>query len=298
MTTLDPAAYLAMPVVAQRLTLAGLGFHIFPLTPGAKTPLPGSRGFKDATTDPDEILGWPAGTGTGIATGASGLVVIDCDNHTGQAPPPPWDVPGVHTGEDALALLFTHEDPRDSPWARCPTVLTPSGGVHLYYRAAEAPIKNSAGRLAWQVDVRAQGGYVVAPGTTLAEGGTYRPIHWPQEPPPVPGWVEHLLRPPAPRPAPPRPSGGSIFAPAPGHDPDAPEADRIRMAVARKVAEAQSGERNQLLNWGAYRLAEQGLLDDVGQAMLTDAARAIGLTDQEIANTLRSATRATQGATA
>lgn len=311
MTTIHPDTFLAMPVTAQRLILAGLGFHIFELAQGKKKPLPGSRGFKDATTDPDTILGWGQDTNTGIATGASGLVVLDCDNHEGTTPETPWDLPGITTGEDALAMLWHTEteagraEAGTSPWAECPATLTPSGGVHLIYRArTPGRVRNSAGKLAWQVDVRANGGYIVAPGSILDgsdEGdtpGIYRPLHWPQDTPTAPEWLEETLAPPA-RPFTPAraAASGSIFAPAPGPDPDAPEADRIRLAVARKVAEAQPGERNQLLNWGAYRLAEQQLLDQVGAGMLADAARAIGLTDQEITNTLRSATRATQGAT-
>ena len=42
-------------------------------------------------------------------------------------------------------------------------VATPSGGCHYYYRAAGQRVTCSAGKLAAGIDVRGEGGYVVAP---------------------------------------------------------------------------------------------------------------------------------------
>ncbi|MEX5274719.1 bifunctional DNA primase/polymerase [Kocuria carniphila] len=193
------AGFMGHNPAQQRLLMAARGWHLFPLEPGKKTPYPGSRGYKDATTDPAKLLNWPEGAGVGIATGASGLLVVDCDNKP-SAPPAPWNVPGVTNGEDALALLWEHCDRGPTPWAECLSVLTPSGGAHLYFQARSGEIGISASLLAWQVDVRAQGGYVVAPGTRLTEGtkrtaGVYIPVHWPAVLPIAPAWLEERLRP-------------------------------------------------------------------------------------------------------
>src|SRR4051794_22759713 len=63
-----------------------LGWAVFPLAPGQKTPLT-AHGFKDATTDEAKIRGWwkahPAAN-IGIACGSvSGIVVLDEDPRNG-----------------------------------------------------------------------------------------------------------------------------------------------------------------------------------------------------------------------
>ncbi len=64
------------------LGYAGLGWPVFPLSPGTKVPLKGTRGFEDATTDPDQIrrwwARWPAAN-IGLPPGAAGMVAIDLD---------------------------------------------------------------------------------------------------------------------------------------------------------------------------------------------------------------------------
>ena len=51
---------------------------------------------------------------------------------------------------------------------------TPSGGQHLYFRTSFASkIKNSAGKLGLGIDVRGEGGYVIAEGSSI-EGKTYK----------------------------------------------------------------------------------------------------------------------------
>jgi len=53
------------------------------------------------------------------------------------------------------------------------TVETPSGGMHLYFRAPEGmTIKNSVSDLAEGVDVRGHGGYVIVPPSST-ESGSY-----------------------------------------------------------------------------------------------------------------------------
>src|SRR5690606_8717093 len=109
------------------------------------------RGFHDASTDPTEPRTWPRDTyGVAIATGRplrSGgfLWVLDVDvKHDGDYSV--WELEEVH-GE------------LPPTW----TVRTPSGGWHRYYRTPE-PLACRTGFLPG-LDVRAGGGYVVAPPT-------------------------------------------------------------------------------------------------------------------------------------
>jgi hypothetical protein len=84
--------------------------------------------------------------------------------------PQPWRGAGVRCGEDMLAAVAEqagHEVPGDTL-----TVRTPSGGLHLYFRAPEgvALRKTEGDRgngLGWKIDTRAWGGYMVARGSLI-----------------------------------------------------------------------------------------------------------------------------------
>ncbi|GGM43935.1 bifunctional DNA primase/polymerase [Dactylosporangium sucinum] len=113
------------------------------------------HGLYAATLDPDRlgamVAAQPAGL-LAIRTGAvSGLVVVDID-------------PG-HGGTLDPALM---------PETAC--VVTGSGGWHLYYRHPGTAVLNSQGRLAGGIDVRGDGGYVVAPPSIHPR--TARPYRW------------------------------------------------------------------------------------------------------------------------
>jgi len=132
-------------------------WQIFPLTPGAKVPLKGSRGFLDSSDNESVIAKWWAenqDANIGIATGErNAILVIDVDrNHKN-------DVDGgetLHALEKALG-----------PLPDTPIVLTPNGGQHIYFRYPDGyDIHNGAG-IADGIDIRANGGYVVAPPSTL-----------------------------------------------------------------------------------------------------------------------------------
>src|ERR1700731_4411538 len=81
-----------MALVDYALQYAARGWFIFPLAPRSKLPLiskkSGGKGFHDATTDLKQIEAWWAReplANIGIATGASGLVVLDADGPEGLA---------------------------------------------------------------------------------------------------------------------------------------------------------------------------------------------------------------------
>jgi hypothetical protein len=115
------------------------------------------RGVKDSVADPDTIRRWCAefpDANVGIATGAaSGLVVLDVDPR--------------HGGDTSLvALERYHGSLPDTP-----RVLTGGGGVHLYF-AIHQPVGNRTG-FAPGIDLRGDGGFVVAPPSLHASGRRY-----------------------------------------------------------------------------------------------------------------------------
>lgn len=172
--------------------------------------------FHAATTDPNLIRTWWSANprfGVGISCGPAGLVVIDVDAHGAQVPDrdrllpgipihPEVDLTGLASGYDTIALLAAlreQPDPtQDSTTLRIPT---PSGGLHIWYATeAHHPAFNSSTgsgaktALAWQVDVRAAKGYIVAP-FTVTDAGTYTPVDPTVRPAPLPLWLaDELIR--------------------------------------------------------------------------------------------------------
>lgn len=116
------------------------------------------RGCLDATTEPAQIRAWwtqwPEAN-VGVATGG-GLVVIDIDPR--------------HGGEDGFDDVVER-------FGRLPDTVeavTGSRGRHIYLRVPEGvEVRNSASALAPGVDVRGEGGYVVAAPSSHISGGTY-----------------------------------------------------------------------------------------------------------------------------
>ncbi|MFD9687757.1 bifunctional DNA primase/polymerase [Kitasatospora sp. NPDC059088] len=173
------------------------------------------HGFHAATTDQDVIGAWwrvNPGFGTGVACGPAGLVVIDVDSHPAEVPARDRILPGIpiHDGVDleglengyhTLALLAAlRKAPDPSQDISTLRVRTPSGGLHIWYRddarhRFTCSTGSSPGRaLAWQVDVRAHGGYIVAP-STVTTSGAYTPLPGATTPAPLPQWLaEELIR--------------------------------------------------------------------------------------------------------
>lgn len=141
------------------------GWPVFPCCEqGAKMKAPyTTHGFKDATTNPAQILKWwdryPNAL-IGLPTGPdTGLIIIDCDiRENGDGV---FNFQKLISIQDFNALQFT------------PTVKTPSGGLHYYYLLPifETPLKS---RLTNFVDIKSKGGYVIAPGSVLPNGKKYK----------------------------------------------------------------------------------------------------------------------------
>jgi Bifunctional DNA primase/polymerase, N-terminal/AAA domain/Primase C terminal 1 (PriCT-1) len=151
------------------------GWHVFPVIPGGKVPLT-TRGLLDASLDEAQIDRWWSmwpNANIGIRTGVvSNLVVLDVDGVDGLA------------SLDYLKQEFGPID--ESVLAR-----TGSGGVHIYLQHPGVEVRNSVGRLGPGLDIRGDGGCVVAPPSTHESGGSYK---WESvgavlEPQQVPDWL-------------------------------------------------------------------------------------------------------------
>lgn len=269
------------------LAAAERGWHVFPLAPGSKRPA--VKAWEErATTDPERIARcWSAGDfGIGLATGPSGLLVLDLDTakHAHDTPPEPWREAGVRDGADVLALLCERND--QALPVETFTVRTASGGEHLYFTApAGARLRNTAGALGWKVDTRAGGGYVVAAGSIVG-GQAYSAIH---DAPAaqLPDWLATLLAP-ARKPAAVTDGGGWLA--------------RVQRASAyaeaavtnevSTVRAAREGGRNATLLRAARalgRLVGAGSLPyEVASEALQSAGEACGLPSRECASTIRS----------
>lgn len=231
------------------------------------------RGLHDASCDPAVIADWwhrwPTAN-VAISTGArSRIVVVDIDP--------------AHGGDASLTEL-------ERSHASLPpttTVITGSGGRHLYFAHPEVHVRNSAGVLGAGLDIRGDGGYVIAPPSRHPTGGTYRWAH-PRNPAALPDWLrERLDRPP---PAPLPPPGGH---PRPGQGRSS--SAWARQAVAGelvRVRQSEPGRRNTDLNRAAFALGQLlggGHLDATEiHDLLVDAGLAVGLHPREVAATVRS----------
>lgn len=242
----------------QALTLARDGYRVFPVR-ADKRPL--VQEWKDrASADERPVRSlwdtYPA-AGVGIATGG-GLVVVDLD---------------CKNGADGVQAFTEWADEHGVQWE--PTTTTRSGGQHVYFRAAE-PYRNRVGVLPG-VDVRGDGGYVVA-------YGDVPPL---AELPPLPYALARLLH-------------GERTASQRG---SAEAADRqvspkgVRWALSDecdRVQWAPEGQRNHTLNAAAYNLGQligDHLDEDEARAELLDAALESGLESDEALATIDSGLR-------
>jgi hypothetical protein len=256
------------------LELAAVDWHVFPLRARSKVPA-NTDGFKGATTDPGRIKAWWTAHpdhNVGIATGASGLLVVDLDT-TGEG----------HCADALGGLMRLADQHGDLPATY--EVMTPSGGEHWYFTvpAGIDPPPCSAGRLAPHVDIRARGGYVVAEGS-VTDVGAYT-VGVDEAVAEAPRWLVDLCRKPV--------------APAPTTGTWTYDRDRYDSYVARaiegetlQVVLAAAGTRNHTLNGAAFRLGQLvgGGLLEAGDAfdVLYTAATRVGLTATETERTIRS----------
>lgn len=273
------------------LDAAGRGWHVFPLRPGTKRPAlhgetacprtgPCTNGHlkweQRATSDPDRIRAiWSRGPfNVGIATGPSGLLVVDLDVPKDKGSS---DAPSGAATFGALCERAGHAVPATY------RTRTASGGEHLYFAAPDGiRLTNTARTVAELVDTRAWGGYVVAAGS-LTPAGRYEALCGP-ETARVPSWLQSILQP-APRAsqAPPTATAGQSRR----------YADVALANETRNVASAQLGSREAALFRAARALGRFVAWGDlpryVVEQALQEAGEAAGLTVAECRSTLRSA---------
>ncbi|GAJ91023.1 bifunctional DNA primase/polymerase [Rhizobium rhizogenes] len=149
-------------------------------TRGAKTPLV-SRGLKDATLNAP-LIGrlWARYPNAmiGVPTGAPiGAWVLDID------------VPPDH--EDGRIWLAAMEEVH-GPLPETRTATTASGGKHYFWRYT-TEVKNRAS-IGPGADLRGEGGYVIAPGSVMADGRCYS---WDNDLPiaDAPAWLLEIVTP-------------------------------------------------------------------------------------------------------
>jgi hypothetical protein len=245
------------------LGYAARGLAVLPVR--GKIPVV-AHGVNDATLDRRLIrdrFADPSVTGVGIACGPSRLIVVDLDGDDGQAE---WaNLAARHDGHAPTAVADTG-----------------GGGVHVFFRGTA---RSTVGALGRGIDTRGRGGYIVAPPSVHPSGRRYR---WRPSSAPLaeaPGWLLDLLQPPPPPPvgeARPLPPG--VLATTYGQ--------AALAGLTDDLLAAAEGTRNAALHTAARRagrLVAAGELDEaLARDMLTDAARAAGLSGHEIASTWRS----------
>ena len=258
------------PAAAAR-QLADAGIPVFACVPGGKRPLPGSRGFLDAITNPTLIESWwrrvPMAN-LAIPTGqSSGLMVVDVDVHA---------VNGFHALRRA----------REAGLLPVPlaVVRTPSGGMHLYYPADPGIEQRSWQAARAGIDFRGDGGYIITPSSRVQVDGVrraYEVVELHADAQPVDAARLRAFLDPKP------PVQTQVRSPS------LSGVDGVGRIVAW-VGTLVEGERNRGLFWAACRLTEHGLTPAAAYDALRDPAQSVGLTEREVAVTVRSAYRATQ----
>jgi hypothetical protein len=225
------------------------------------------RGLEDATTDRDQIAEWWSRwpeANIGLRTGqGSNLAVLDVD--------------------DVQAFLKMTEEHGKLPTTLLARTGRVGGGVHLYFEHREG-VTNRKGSLPKGVEVRGEGGYVLAPPSLHISGNRYA---WDDVDAPIRPWPEILSKLIAQRPerrplAAPNVVGGNT-----PYGAKALDNEMLRLKTA------QDGERNTTLNevgFCLFQLVAGGELEEqTVTSELVFMARGLGLSDHEIEGTLRSA---------
>lgn len=234
-------------------------------------------GLKAATTDDATVRTWWArwpSANVAVRTGReSGLFVVDVDPD--------------HGGEESLERLVALHGPL--PPGRA--VRTGSGGLHLHFAHPGGVVRNSAGtKLGAGLDVRGDGGYVVAPPSRHSSGGLYAAASGCTTVPRAPTWLLGRIL------TPERSSTEPRRVVKLGDARQSSWAQAAVVAEATAVLAAAQGSRNATLNRAAFRLGQivgGGALDrdEVG-LLLVESGLAAGLGRREVELTVASGLRA------
>ncbi|MGE5147630.1 MAG: bifunctional DNA primase/polymerase [Candidatus Eiseniibacteriota bacterium] len=154
------------------------GWSVVPVRPHDKRPLIEWERYQRELASPATVAEWYKrwpDANVGVVTGEiSNLVVIDIDPH--------------HGGDDSARRL----EHQFGPFPATVEAVTGGGGRHLYFAHPLGLVRNRAA-LAQGIDLRGDGGYVVAPPSVHPSGRSYawRPGHSPAEMTPAafPPWL-------------------------------------------------------------------------------------------------------------
>lgn len=167
----SPARQAALDFLTRR-------WSVLPVVPREKRPLVKWEALQHAPPTAEQVTHWferwPEAN-VGIVTGEiSNLVVLDIDPK--------------HGGDDSLARL----ERQHGPLPATVEAISGGGGRHLYFAHPGAETRNRAG-LAQGIDLRGDGGYIVAPPSIHPTGNPYiwRKGHSPDEMTlaPLPHWL-------------------------------------------------------------------------------------------------------------
>jgi Bifunctional DNA primase/polymerase, N-terminal len=218
-----------------------LRLPVFPCLENKAPACPG--GFKTATRDPAEIRElWRRYPGplVGVATGAvAGFDVLDIDPKNGGRA---W----LEEHRGKLSPTRVHR--------------TRSGGLHVLFRHHDG-LRNSAGKIAPGVDVRADGGYVIwwPMERYQARGSLHNPAEWPL-------WILPALM------------ERSVAPPPAAFSPPATDQRIVSQlaGLARVVAGAVEGQRNSTLFWAANRAADMAREGRIQPGAARDLLHSLG----------------------
>lgn len=244
---------------AAALELAGRGVACFPCQE-SKAPAC-AHGFKVASAD--------AGALRNLWAKHPGVLVGAPTGETNR-----FDVLDLDLTKHSEAAAWWQANHHRIPQTRMHR--TRSGGLHVFFRHL-AGLRNSAGKIAYGVDVRASGGYVIwwpTVGLQVLSDALLAP--WPE-------WLLNILQPP---PAPPR---EAVYVPD----------DHALAGLVRAIVTAPVGQRNRILFWASCRVGQRvrsKLLDDAtALAILQEAGRRAGLPATEAHRTALSGLRSGGG---
>lgn len=251
---------------------AAAGLRVFPAKACSKKPATDWKRYQQEQPTNDDLVRWDASQfNVCVVTGSpSGIVVVDVDSHEAQQL------------IDGLELPLT------------PTVRT-ARGRHLYFKAPAYSVRNSVNIEGVKLDIRGDGGYVIAAGSIHPDGSVYKWLVSPDETAfaPFPDQLAALIvsRKVKEHGAASSTAGPARAAPRRAAGLDAFLLNELEEAQA-EIAGAAKGQRNDTLFKMAARMARhvsaaEAAWEGFAEA-LASAARGAGLEEGEIASTLAS----------
>lgn len=238
-----------------------------------KHPLTKS-GLKDGATDEAKIREWwvqNQDANIGIVTGEeSGIFVLDVDAGSG--------------GYESLTIL----EAAHGPLPITLTANTGGGGKHFLFRHPGIRVRNSVKSLGDGLDIRGDGGYIVAAPSNHKSGNLYGWVDPDQEISEAPEWLLDLVT----KKQPETPTTAPIINLAPVTTSQEQYGRKALLAACEAISNAAKGSRNQTLNeeaFGIGQLIGSGAIPTTeAEGSLIQAARACGLNEGEALKTIHS----------